>query len=645
MPVEEFNFNALNKFTTSSKDEHLLELARAYGKRYVGSTSSMTSVLARFHYLLSQWRQIDTSMLSRGFTDADKNTGFTEFQRIPSAVFLRWRDGTYAIDSDLEFNESNVLSSLGQSMEMLLTSDANHFERYRKSNSDQVSSNEINSPMNYHYSTLGNILMRSQLDAYDARLPGTGIFDIKTRSVVSIRADVENYKLGVGYQIKYAQGNWESYEREYFDMIRSVFLKYSLQVRIGRMDGIFVAYHNIDRIFGFQYISLPEMDTAIHGTSDTLIGDQEFEMSLGLFNKILDKATEKYPETVSNKLRDGCCMLTRQSLRIHFDTREAKTPFMYIFAEPMTDVQIQEIQSKNAAQVEEFERSILGLTGGAPSKEDQQDNDPGGSLYRDNTRKDHDNENLTASSIVGDGQMDTGDREDDEVTREHADEKEVEEASDEFDEEVDGDEAKDNAGENADRETDDEKERNHNENGGLSETHTGGEHRELDEISGLDSAGRADIDEQSLQTLTDDDTRNMTEISDLDVPGEVLAMKLTVHNKVNGDYVVRPDQLSPRDDWAIEYSLVEDEDAGRAWTLYQACKRRIEKKYESTAVKVGPHYASLREKSVEGAMWREEMDRRDDRRPRVVLEPPLISEPPRFIRSSRTESSVSFRPV
>lgn len=39
-------------------------------------------------------------------------------------------------------------------------------------------------------------------------------------------------------------------------MTRSAFLKYSMQVRIGDMDGIFVAYHNTARIFGFQYISL-----------------------------------------------------------------------------------------------------------------------------------------------------------------------------------------------------------------------------------------------------------------------------------------------------------------------------------------------------------------------------------------------------
>ncbi len=37
--------------------------------------------------------------------------------------------------------------------------------------------------------------MRSQLDCYDPRLPGTGVFDIKTRAVVAIRLDLENFEV------------------------------------------------------------------------------------------------------------------------------------------------------------------------------------------------------------------------------------------------------------------------------------------------------------------------------------------------------------------------------------------------------------------------------------------------------------------
>lgn len=39
--------------------------------------------------------------------------------------------------------------------------------------------------------------MRSQLDCLDPRLPGTGVFDIKTRAAVPIRLDILNYEVRV----------------------------------------------------------------------------------------------------------------------------------------------------------------------------------------------------------------------------------------------------------------------------------------------------------------------------------------------------------------------------------------------------------------------------------------------------------------
>ena len=311
MPVSEFDFNALKEYITSSRDESLRALAQSHGKRYVGSTSSMTGALAHFHFLLSQWREINPNMLSRSFKD--KLRTFTKLQRAPSAIFLRWRDGTYAIDADKEFDSANILMMLGKCMEKLLTLSTEDFERYRVSNSDQISSEERTEPESYHYSTMGDFLMRSQLDAHDPRLPGTGMFDLKTRAVISVRMDAKNYEEGIGYQIRTRQGDFESFEREYFDMIRAAFLKYSLQVRMGRMDGIFVAFHNTERIFGFQYISLPEMDNTLHGQYDTSIGDQEFKLSLDLLNKLLDRATKRFPEQVchpSVTARPLLCMLT-----------------------------------------------------------------------------------------------------------------------------------------------------------------------------------------------------------------------------------------------------------------------------------------------------------------------------------------------
>jgi hypothetical protein len=297
MPVTEFDYDALSAYKTSSQDKFLSEFAKKHGKKYVGSTSSMTSTLSHFHYLLSAWRKIDTSMFSRDFPDTLQS--FTALNRTPTFMFLRRKGDTYAIDADKEFDGANILMLLGRSMEKLMTLPTAEFERYRKGKSGGISEVERNQPESYHYSSLGDFLLRSQLDAQDDRLPGTGMFDLKTRAVLPIRMRSNDHEPMTGYEIRQAQGQYESFEREYYDMMRGTALKYSLQARMGHMDGIFVAYHNVKRIFGFQYISMSELDRALHGTPDTTLGNQEFNLSISLLNEILNKATEKFPDQVS----------------------------------------------------------------------------------------------------------------------------------------------------------------------------------------------------------------------------------------------------------------------------------------------------------------------------------------------------------
>lgn len=295
LPVSDFDFDALSEYKTSSRDEALIDLTKRLGTKFTGSTSSMSSILQHFHYLLSNFRHLNHSMLSRAFPEGSKN--FSKITLGPDAVFLRYKNGIYAIDADKNYDSPNIMSWLGHSLEKLLTVDKSEFELYRRSTPEKAPA-EDNSSRCYHYSKQGNVMMRSQLDAYDPRLPGTGIFDLKTRAVVSIRMNHREYEAGSGYQLRYAQGEWESFEREFYDMTRATLLKYSLQVRMGRMDGIFLAFHNIERIFGFQYLSLPDMDHVLHGQTDTTLGDQEFKLSIALVDELLCKATAMFPETV-----------------------------------------------------------------------------------------------------------------------------------------------------------------------------------------------------------------------------------------------------------------------------------------------------------------------------------------------------------
>ena len=705
MPVSEFDFTALKQYITSSKDDALLSTAKEEKKKYTGSTSSMTSALSHFHYLLSQWREINTGTLSQNFPVEFKT--FTQLQRAPSAVFLKWKDGTYAIDADKEFDTANILSMLGKSMEKLLTLPTEEFEKYRKQNSDQITEEVRNETESFNYTTIGDFLLRSQLDAYDSRLPGTGMFDLKTRAVVSIRMDTSMYEHGSGYEIRKRYGEWESFEREYYDMIRSAFLKYSLQVRMGRMDGIFVAFHNTERIFGFQYISLPEMDYALHGTEDTTIGDSEFKLSLELLNKVLDRATAKYPE---------------KSLRLHFETRNVQTPFMYIFAEPVEEEQIQEIQESSKAVVEEFERRVLGLHKTEEEEKKAEWDSLRAKVEASIERDELDIQELRsiAETVIEDSEIfgsdsvsveekeklisellesaDFGENEEaghmEGVDRgnfgedgidgasaasegEDVDEEEVDIA--EEDEELDNDS---NGPEQADAE-DTLEQISTNEASELQEvrrsrnlvdlesTETVEEElqnkasEDADNIEDGDSVGTdntelieeefvadeiaeedetpdsTDVEEptateaedvtEEVPSAEEENTLAGQEISSTEPPTsppenlpEVLAMTLTIRNKVNGKYVDRPKYLGLGDKWTVEYSLT-DVAPERTRTLYDACKRRRASALSNARQKENNawnnrYLEKLRRLSQKGREWRESQDEIDETEPLKVLD-------------------------
>lgn len=74
------------------------------------------------------------------------------------------------------------------------------------------------------------------------------------------------------------------------DLIRSAFLKYQFQARIGCMDGIFVAYHSTARFYGFQYLPISEMDEALFESHET--GKQVFKLALGILEKLLKEAAD-----------------------------------------------------------------------------------------------------------------------------------------------------------------------------------------------------------------------------------------------------------------------------------------------------------------------------------------------------------------
>jgi len=115
----------------------------------------------------------------------------------------------------------------------------------------------------FHFLKLENYIFRSQIDCYDKNLTGSKTFDLKTRATAAIRLDIENYQRYLDYRVDRLIGKFHSFEREFTDMLRGTFLKNSFQVRLGKMNGIFIAYHNTKTFHGFEYVSLEEMDRSV----------------------------------------------------------------------------------------------------------------------------------------------------------------------------------------------------------------------------------------------------------------------------------------------------------------------------------------------------------------------------------------------
>ncbi|KAK9475822.1 mitochondrial protein Pet127-domain-containing protein [Lipomyces japonicus] len=330
MPVHDFDFSSLPEYQISSADNVLAGLAQSHKLKYFGSTSNLTSTLQQFHFLISRWRYPNADTMPTGRNEP--TSPFSPSTLSATSIFLRYREDsdTYAIDSDKSLDVDLLLTYLGRSMEKQIVTELDIYENFKIGNSHLLPPEVKHEREAYHYSSIGNFLLRSQQDCMDPRLPGEGTFDIKTRAVAAARFDLEYVtETGfTGYQLRKIRGRYESFDSEYYDMIRSAFLKYSLQARIGRMDGIFVAYHNLMRIFGFQYIPLEEMDLCIHGSNHEFIAHNEFKISMKILEELLERITQSFP---------------KQSVRIILHTPLDEYD-MNVFVTALTKEQIDEFQ-------------------------------------------------------------------------------------------------------------------------------------------------------------------------------------------------------------------------------------------------------------------------------------------------------------
>jgi hypothetical protein len=123
---------------------------------------------------------------------------------------------------------------------------------------------------------------------------GPLIFDLKTRATFPIRMDASSYSLYTSYKFSQPEGLFYSYEREYYDMLRSTGLKWILQARLGRMDGFFIMYHTTSETLGAQYLPLTELEDHIIGSD----ADRKIDGCIAGVEELLDAIVKDHPDKV-----------------------------------------------------------------------------------------------------------------------------------------------------------------------------------------------------------------------------------------------------------------------------------------------------------------------------------------------------------
>ena len=251
-----------------------------------------------------------------------------------------------------------ILLKLGHSLEAMFTMEEDEFHaRYphsaHNSAQQQQQQHQQHAPhtprsLAYLFTLANRTLMRSQLDCYDPRLlaaapsseppsalahsstppsstspssstsltqpAATGaVFDIKTRAVAPIRYDVTAYEKYLDYRISQPKGLLNSYEREWYDMARAVFLKFALQCRMGRMAGIMVAYHNTQSIFGMEMIRTSQMERVLLGEHALTMAPRLFEMSLRMLDEVTCRVVELVQALYSGRYAESIQLVVGQS--------------------------------------------------------------------------------------------------------------------------------------------------------------------------------------------------------------------------------------------------------------------------------------------------------------------------------------------
>eukprot|EP01012_Entosiphon_sulcatum_P016111 TRINITY_DN21044_c0_g1_i1.p1 TRINITY_DN21044_c0_g1~~TRINITY_DN21044_c0_g1_i1.p1 ORF type:complete len:434 (+),score=47.18 TRINITY_DN21044_c0_g1_i1:83-1303(+) len=196
----------------------------------------------------------------------------------------------------MQLKVADQLQRLGQTIEKLATSDSIAFAT--------TAAEVAPAPTAFRFKKVGNVLLRSQLDALDPNTKEP--IEIKARGLRAYRL----FAGGFSHRLETQQPNWA---KETEDLLRGQIPLYAVQLRIGTQQGVLVLHHNTDRILRCRYLRAEEVDALAYGSElNARVG---FEFSAWLLSNLQNIIRRVVPSDVPVVIRT---LAGRRALHISF---------------------------------------------------------------------------------------------------------------------------------------------------------------------------------------------------------------------------------------------------------------------------------------------------------------------------------------